>query len=391
MRAGVRGRYGWLCVLLAILWLAGSCTPTPAESVGTDDPTAAVTTSGTRTEAAVSSGGSTTTDGGPPTGSVPGTMVTSAAVSVRTTGKAGIAPTKAPTKAPGNPPTKAPTKAPAKPTAAPQYTGPINIRTPQASGTVVYSGSGAVIDASHAADGYVMVKYTGDIPKLKVRLMTPGRTYDYDLIKRGDYEVYPLQAGNGEYRVRVMENLTGNQYAELFAATIQVRLKDEFTPFLYPNQYVSYTAASNAVKTSFDLCVGAKTDLQKIQAIYAYIVGTIRYDEQKAQTVKSGYLPDVDAVLRSKKGICFDYATLLCAMLRAQGLPVKLIIGTVAPGDLSHAWNLVYTKEKGWIPIGLYFSGGVWKLMDATFAASMGGDMDKYIGNGSQYTGLRVY
>ena len=78
-------------------------------------------------------------------------------------------------------------------------------------------------------------------------------------------------------------------------------------------------------------------------------------------------------------------------MLRAQDIPAKLIIGTVAPGDLNHAWNLVYTKEKGWIPIGLYFSGGVWKLMDATFAASMGGDMDKYIGNGSQYTGLRVY
>lgn len=105
----------------------------------------------------------------------------------------------------------------------------------------------------------------------------------------------------------------------------------------------------------------------------------------------SGYLPDVDDTLRTNKGICFDYAALVTAMLRAQGIPTKLVIGTVSPGDLSHAWNLIYTKEKGWVAVKIYFSGGTWKLMDATFGASMGQGIEDYIGDGSQYTELRVY
>ena len=77
--------------------------------------------------------------------------------------------------------------------------------------------------------------------------------------------------------------------------------------------------------------------------------------------------------------------------IRDRNIPTKLAIGTVSPGDLSHAWNLVYTKEKGWIPLGIYFSGGSWKLMDATFAASMKEEIEDYIGDGSNYTQIRLY
>ena len=99
----------------------------------------------------------------------------------------------------------------------------------------------------------------------------------------------------------------------------------------------------------------------------------------------------MDDTLKTGKGICFDYAALVAAMLRAQNIPTKLVVGTVSPGDLSHAWNLVYTKERGWIAIKIYFSGGEWKLMDATFGANMGQGIEDYIGDCSQYTQLRVY
>ena len=276
-------------------------------------------------------------------------------------------------------------------TSVPVHTGPIDIRTPEASGTVVYAENGATIDASHIADGYVMVKYSGSASKVKVQMVTPGRTYNYDLNTSGRYEVFPLQAGDGTYKVRIMRNISGSSYSELYSVTFRVALSSVYAPFLYPNQYVSYTAASAAVQKSFDLCAGASGDLAKIEAVYRYVTEHVKYDTAKANSVTSGYLPDVDETLRTNKGICFDYAALVTAMLRAQNIPTKLVIGTVSPGNLSHAWNLVYTKEKGWLSIRSYFEGGTWKLMDATFGASMGQGIDDYIGNGSNYTELRLY
>lgn len=276
-------------------------------------------------------------------------------------------------------------------TSVPVHTGPIDIRTPEASGTVVYAENGATIDASHIADGYVMVKYSGSASKVKVQMVTPGRTYNYDLNTSGRYEVFPLQAGDGTYKVRIMRNISGSNYSELYSVTFRVALSSVYAPFLYPNQYVSYTAASAAVQKSFDLCAGASGDLAKIEAVYRYVTEHVKYDTAKANSVTSGYLPDVDETLRTNKGICFDYAALVTAMLRAQNIPTKLVIGTVSPGNLSHAWNLVYTKEKGWLSIRIYFEGGTWKLMDATFGASMGQGIDDYIGNGSNYTELRLY
>ena len=40
------------------------------------------------------------------------------------------------------------------------------VYTPEASGTVTYGNNKAVIDASHASEGYLMIKYTGSNPKI---------------------------------------------------------------------------------------------------------------------------------------------------------------------------------------------------------------------------------
>ena len=68
----------------------------------------------------------------------------------------------------------------------------------------------------------------------------------------------------------------------------------------------------------------------------------------------SGYLPDVDETLSSGKGICFDYAALMAAMLRAHDIPTRLAIGNVDPEGILHAWNQIYIDGK-------------WVWMDATF------------------------
>ncbi len=262
-----------------------------------------------------------------------------------------------------------------------------------ASGTTVYSNEKAKVDASNAKDGYVMAAYNGQSKnRLKVRVTGPsGIVYTYDLNKNGNYEVFPLSDGNGKYTVGVYENTSGNKYALAFSTPVTVMLTDSYAPFLRPNQYVNYTANSQAVKKAAELTAGKKTDLEKITAIYHYTITTLTYDKQKAQTVQSGYLPDVDKVLAEKKGICFDYAALMTAMLRSQGIPTKLVVGYT--GDVYHAWINTYIPEQGWIEGIIFFDGTNWKLMDPTFASSANQSKQimEYIGNGSNYSAKYLY
>lgn len=71
------------------------------------------------------------------------------------------------------------------------------------------------LDASNTASGYIMVKYTGSVGKIKVQVSKSGsETYTYDLNSSGTYEVFPLSEGNGTYQVKVFENIQGTQYSQ---------------------------------------------------------------------------------------------------------------------------------------------------------------------------------
>ena len=114
------------------------------------------------------------------------------------------------------------------------------------------------------------------------------------------------------------------------------------------------------------------------------------YDYEKAKTVTSGYLPELDAVLAERKGICFDYAALMTAMLRSQEVPCKLVVGYA--GSVYHAWISVWTEDNGWIDGVIFFDGNTWKRMDPTFASSGEGDPEimEFIQNGT-YHALYLY
>ena len=125
--------------------------------------------------------------------------------------------------------------------------------------------------------------------------------------------------------------------------------------------------------------------------MYDYVVGGFTYDKVRARTVASGYLPNIDSVLAQKKGICFDYAAVMAAMLRSQNIPCKLVVGYT--GELYHAWINVYTDESGWVDGMIFFDGSKWQMMDPTFASSgkKSESIMKYIGNGSNYTAKYAY
>lgn len=268
---------------------------------------------------------------------------------------------------------------------------PTTMLLPVASGTSTKKAGGAEIDYSNTADGYVMARYAGtSTSRLKVQVAGPSTTYTYDL-PTGGWVTFPLSDGNGQYKTSVFQNTTGKKYAVLATVSFSVTLKDDFAPFLRPNQYVDYSNATNTVAKAAELTKGMTKALDKVGAIYDYVVANMTYDKQKAATVQSGYLPVLDNVLSAKKGICFDYAALMTGMLRSQGVPCKMVIGYA--GTAYHAWVSVWTEDTGWIDGVIFFDGKVWQRMDPTFA-STGNSSDsvmKYIGDGSNYTTKYLY
>ena len=264
--------------------------------------------------------------------------------------------------------------------------------TPVASGASTAKNSSATIDYSNAKDGYVMVNWTAGSAKLKVQVKGPsGTTYTYNLRSDGQYDTFPLSDGSGSYSVNVFKNISGTQYSGVLAANISAQLTDEFAPFIRPNQYVNYSENSAVVRQAAAECQGITENLTKVEKIYNYVVNNLTYDTAKAKSVQSGYLPDVDAVMAAKTGICFDYAALMAAMLRSQGVPVKLVVGYT--GNVYHAWLNVWSEKDGWVDNLIYFDGKVWKLMDPTFASSgkQSASIMQYIGDGANYTAKYLY
>lgn len=261
---------------------------------------------------------------------------------------------------------------------------PLCLKT-QAPGTEVLENDFACVDISNAKDGYIMVSYKGDKTSIvKLQITGPDyMTYTYNL-EGHSYEAFPLSCGSGIYSIDLFENIEETQYATIFSETLDASIDFEWGAFLYPNQYVNFDESSEVVQAAMELVAPCHDDLEAINRVYDELVNTITYDEVKANTVESGYVPNVDEIWKTKTGICLDYAAVMASMLRSQQIPTRLEVGYA--GTSYHAWISTYVKEIGWVNGIIQFDGETWSIMDPTFAANAGEDAFKsFIGDGENY------
>lgn len=257
---------------------------------------------------------------------------------------------------------------------------------PLADGQATLGQDPLILDISHIDQGYIMTRYTGGSAKANLQLTGPdGITYKYFFPPSEAYMTIPVTGGSGAYEIAAYENIVDTKYSPLYKETLEITLSSEFLPFLYPNMYVNFSAESQAVSAASDIVSQAASDLDAVAQIYHYIIEHIVYDNEKAQSVPTGYLPDVDETLQTGTGICFDYASLTAAMLRSQNIPTRLEFGY--SGQVYHAWISVYIEDIGWIDQLIEFTGDDWTRMDPTFAASNNNNSAilEYIGDGSNY------
>lgn len=238
------------------------------------------------------------------------------------------------------------------------------------------------VNSAKAADGVVEFKVNlNTTAKLKVLVQKGETKYFYDVKALSD-ESIPLQMGDGTYTIALLQNISGTSYKRLDAVTVNAAGIQSFEPYLASNPIVRFAASDDVVALAKKLTVNAKTDEEKIKAVYTYVTKNFKYDFNRAKTVQSGYVPDVNAVLAASSGICYDYSAVMAAMLRSLGIPTKINMGYSKQIPEYHAWNEVYLK-----------SADKWITLDTTFdnAYIKAGKTVTMIKNSADFTTQKSY
>ncbi|MBU5437845.1 transglutaminase-like domain-containing protein [Tissierella sp. MSJ-40] len=227
--------------------------------------------------------------------------------------------------------------------------------------TVVFGqASSSSIDKTNLSNGLISTNYKlkKDV-ETKIMISKGDITYTYDLKSNNSF---PLQLGDGEYTVSILENVAGNKYRLVEKEDITLKSIDGNKVFLQSIQIVNWNQHMDSVKRAKELTKNAKDDKEKVTKIYNYIINNIKYDSHKAENVKTDYIPSIDETLKTSQGICYDYAALFAAMLRSVDVPTKLVMGRKNDVKAYHAWNQVYLKDTNeWVTIDTTYDAAIAK------------------------------
>lgn len=221
--------------------------------------------------------------------------------------------------------------------------------------TNTYAASTPVVQKNN--DGTITVNYKYDYSnRVKVLVSKDSKTYQYELTNGSTPVELPLSEGNGTYTVKICKNVEGTKYSVISTSTVTVNNTNTNEVFTSTSQIVNYDEDDEAVKLAAELTKGLETTEEKVNAIRNYVVANYKYDYNKINTIPANttYVPSIEATYESKTGICYDFSTLVAAMLRSVDIPCKVVKGYTSKSTTYHAWNQVYVN-------------GEWKTMDVTY------------------------
>jgi transglutaminase-like putative cysteine protease len=112
------------------------------------------------------------------------------------------------------------------------------------------------------------------------------------------------------------------------------------------------TLSPRVKKLANEVTAGKTTPASQAQAIYDYLLATMKYDK----TIPGWGHGDTERACDIKAGNCTDFHSLFMSMARAKGIPARFVIGfpmTAEHGTVTgyHCWAEFYVKGQGWIPV----------------------------------------
>ncbi|MDQ0196670.1 transglutaminase-like domain-containing protein [Paenibacillus wynnii] len=237
------------------------------------------------------------------------------------------------------------------------------------------------LNTSKLAEGVIGVQY--EVPsnkRTKLMITKDDSSYTYNLLSSNQTEVFPLQQGNGSYKVSVLENTTGNKYRVVYSEVVDLSLSNTDVVYLNSVQNIKWNSSDKAIQKAQLLTQGMTNDEEKVKAIYNYIVKNVQYDYSLAANVATDYIPNINNTITNKKGICYDYSSLFAAMLRSVDIPAKLVMGNTSYVTEYHAWNEVLLNGK-WVTIDTTVDAGLIKNKKTA----------ELIKSSSKYTSAKFY
>lgn len=127
----------------------------------------------------------------------------------------------------------------------------------------------------------------------------------------------------------------------------------------------NYTKATHYWQTTGDVAAAAKSVtkpeakvVDNVHAIYRYVIDKLTYNNDKIKfNVRQGAFK---ALINPQNAICLEYADLMIAMLRSQGIPARMVVGYAYAGSIKsspavadslHAWVEAYVPNLGWMTV----------------------------------------
>lgn len=114
---------------------------------------------------------------------------------------------------------------------------------------------------------------------------------------------------------------------------------------------------------------GKTSEREKFEAIFTWVAENIRYDYKVYFSSQGGSKTNIKKVLKERKAICVDYATLMDTLCAVAGLTNVSVYG-YAKDDIFDVNDSLYIDNHAWNAIRL---DGLWYLYDATWAAGSRG------------------
>ena len=108
------------------------------------------------------------------------------------------------------------------------------------------------------------------------------------------------------------------------------------------------SASADIVKGAAGMVGAEKNPYLRARRIYQWMISTLTF----AETAQEG---DPLLLLRLKKGDDYSWSALYCALLRASGIPSRMVAGYLAAesGQPAHRhfWDEFYIESLGWVPV----------------------------------------
>ena len=208
---------------------------------------------------------------------------------------------------------------------------------------VVSKANGTVFAVDHENPGYVRVIAPASSKRMKLQVTCKDTKSVYDLSPEEE-TLIPLQMGEGKYLFEVCRQESGNKYKVVSTYEVSVSAEEAEAWRLLPNLMVP-AASAEMREVASELCSG-KADKEKVSAVRKYLKKYFGYDFVKSLQIEPGVLPDIDGCWQNHIGICQDLSAVMVSMLRSQGVPCSLVVGTYNGG--AHAWVKVWVNGKSY-------------------------------------------